>query len=524
MKNTKKVLSTGIALAIILFASIRISAMFSFGTPSQPQQQQQQPSTGSFSGFGNQPQSKATFGSAPSQPQPQTQTRTFGFGSQTQPQTQPTFGGQPQPQATTPTFGSTLNQPVSPLLKVYFSPQDQIVITNKLFNLIDNAKKQLYIAIYYITDNAIIEKIIAAKRRNVDVQIVIDESSPEIESIIMQLLDNNIMPIIYPSNNIDPAGKMHHKFVAIDDMVVFTGSANFTKIVLNSKTRGFNFENVLIINSTDIAKQFINAFVAMKKEIFDFYVKTISSKALNALPSWMKRVIPRIYQQQDLMQQSVNQPIKNYNPEEQEKINNFFNIQSTEIREDRITDPQKKLLNMNGFTNREILTLSKQEASDLITKVKSGNWVRTTQEQRATLRSKGYSGIQILMLSSQEASKIINRSLSTEIQKNPIQITEIREKRIQPTERREDNMTMPQKRLLNINGFSDQEISGLSKKEASDLITKVKSGYWERATEKQRALLKNKGFLDQDILFLSKNEASGLISQVLDRGKQQYSW
>ncbi len=331
------------------------------------------------------------------------------------------FTGKSQPQAITTTFRSTPSQPISPILQVYFAPQDQIKITNTLFDLLDNARKQILIAIYWITDNAIIEKIIAAKRRNIDVQIVIDETTPQVDDIITQLLQNDIVPIICPSKPPYNTGIMHNKFVAIDDTKVFTGSANFTQAALSSSAIKNNFENVMVINSTDIAQQFIDAFVTMKQDIFDFYVGIIALNNPNQLPNWMSNLIPTVYQKQDLMNQSVSQQTKNYNAKEQRRINNFFGIQ--------------------------------------------------------------------------------------------------------PTERREDNMTIPQKRLLNMNGFSDQDISGLSKKEASDLITKVKSGYWQRATEKQRSLLKNKGFSDQEVLSLSKDEASDLISDVINRSKQQqYSW
>jgi hypothetical protein len=445
MRNIKKNFSVQIALAIILLASINISAMFTGNQPlPQPQTEQSKP-FGLGGGFGNRSQPQATtptFGSKSSQPQPQSQMQqTPNFGG---------FGNRSQPEATTPPFGSISNQPTTgfnfgktsqpqttpfelktpiqqqtspqisntPLLQVYFNPQDQLKITSTLFDLLDNAKKQIYIAMYWITDPTVIEKIIAAKRRNIDIQIIIDGSSLEYFDITPQLLQNNIVPIIYPSN--DATGKMHHKFVTIDGIKVFTGSANFTKAALDEKIQRFNFENVVVINSTHTAKQYIDAFMNMKKQIFNFYVQIIALNNPNQLPDWMSDLIPTIYQTQDLMQQSVNQEIKNYNAEEQRRINNFFGMQSTE--------------------------------------------------------------------------------------------------------RREDNMTMPQKRLLNMNGFSDQDLLGLSKKEASDLITKVKSGYWDPATKKQRALLKSKGFSDQEILFLSKEEASDLISQVLNSGKQQYRW
>ena len=351
MKNTKKSLSIGIALAITLFTPIRIFAMF-------------------------------------------------------------TGNSQPQPQATTTTFGSTPSQPISPILQVYFAPQNQIKITNTLFDLLDNAKKQILIAIYWITDNAIIEKIIAAKRRNIDVQIVIDETTPQVDDIITQLLQNDIVPIICPSKPPYNTGIMHNKFVAIDATKVFTGSANFTQAALSSSAIKNNFENVMIINSTDIAQKFIDAFVTMKQDIFDFYVGIIALNNPNQLPNWMSDLIPTVYQKQDLMKQSVSQQTNNYNAKEQRRINNFFGIQST-IRQDRLTDKQQRLLNTKGFSNQEILNLSKKEASDLIgTILADYNWQRATEKQRSLLKKKGFSDQEVLSLSKDEASELISNVLN----------------------------------------------------------------------------------------------------------------
>jgi hypothetical protein len=406
MKNTKKTLSTSIALAIALFASTRTSAMFN---ANQPQTQTGQPKA--FGNFGNQPQPQATtstFGSIPNKPQPQIQTG--------QPKAFSGFGNQPQPQATTSTFGSMPSQPVSPLLQVYFTPQDQIKITNTLFDLLDNAKKQIYIAIYWITDNAIIEKIIAAKRRNIDVQIVIDETTPQVDDIITQLLQNDIVPIICPSKPPYNTGIMHNKFVVIDATKVFTGSANFTQAALNSSAEKNNFENVMIINSTDIAQKFIDAFVKMKQEIFDFYVGIIALNTPNQLPDWMRRLIPIVYHKQNLMKQSVNQPATNYNAEEQRRINNYFGIQSN-VRQNHITDKQQRLLNTKGFSNKEISNLSKKEASDLIgTILADFSWQRATEKQRSLLKNKGFSDQEVLHLSKEEASELISDVLNTGMQ------------------------------------------------------------------------------------------------------------
>ena len=323
-------------------------------------------------------------------------------------------------------FGSRSNQP---LLQVYFSPEHQAQMKNALFGLLDSAKRQLHIAIYWITDRTIMDKIIAAKRRNVDVQIVIDESSIGYFDVVPQLLQNGIMPIIFPSTLVE--GIMHHKFVEVDGTTVFTGSANFTKSALDEQSERFNFENVSVINSPDIAKQFIEAFTEMKKDTFGAYVEVITLHTPNELPNWFRQVVPILYQRQDLMQQTVAQSFQEYDAAGQTRIAKFFGIQmqsvdreeepvqsmdviqknpaqSSERREDRITEPQKKLLNSYKFTNQDIMDLSKSEASLLIDKIKkSPRWKRVSETQRNILRKNGYSDNKIISLSYDEAYALI---------------------------------------------------------------------------------------------------------------------
>jgi PLD-like domain len=289
-------------------------------------------------------------------------------------------------------------------VQVYFTPQDQAEITNNLLALLDNAKQQILIAMYWITDQAIMEKIIAAKKRNVDVQIVIDETTPK-SQIVDQLLHNDIVPIVYPSNNPNAAGKMHHKFVVVDTFTVFTGSANFTKAALNPEAIGYNFENVIIFNSNNIAKKYIEAFITMQKTIFDFYVEIIASENPNDLPDWMNHIVPMVYNKQHAMQESVNQKTKNYKLKEQGRIKSFFGMQPVSVKRknqfiektrnmesywEPATKNQLGLLERMGVPYRDTVNLSKQEASDLIDDIKDAERQLIEEEERNIKRSRYY--------------------------------------------------------------------------------------------------------------------------------------
>ena len=94
-------------------------------------------------------------------------------------------------------------------VKAYFIPEDQEVINQELILMIDTATKQVLIAMYWITDDFIINKLIELKKRGVDVQIIFDESSGSSIQVMDKFLANNILPVI-SLKEID--GIMHNKF------------------------------------------------------------------------------------------------------------------------------------------------------------------------------------------------------------------------------------------------------------------------------------------------------------------------
>ena len=58
-------------------------------------------------------------------------------------------------------------RPINAQVDVYFAPEDQKAINNKLFSLLNTAKKQVLIAMYQITNYFIIDKLIELKKRGI---------------------------------------------------------------------------------------------------------------------------------------------------------------------------------------------------------------------------------------------------------------------------------------------------------------------------------------------------------------------
>jgi phosphatidylserine/phosphatidylglycerophosphate/cardiolipin synthase-like enzyme len=179
-------------------------------------------------------------------------------------------------------------------VQVYFAPNDKKVMKNDLFTLLDNATKNIYVAMYWITDDSLIDKLIAAKKRNVVVEIFIDSNSPNL--YIEKLLSNGIVPIIFPSA--PQVGIMHDKFFIIDSETVFTGSANFTQAAFDENSPNLNRENSLMIRSHDVASAFLKEFVNIQVTVFDLYIDMISQYEPHTQPEWLTRLWPIIFKKE----------------------------------------------------------------------------------------------------------------------------------------------------------------------------------------------------------------------------------
>ncbi|PIS01212.1 MAG: hypothetical protein COT84_03570 [Chlamydiae bacterium CG10_big_fil_rev_8_21_14_0_10_35_9] len=97
---------------------------------------------------------------------------------------------------------------------------------NQALKILRRASKSIKIAIFTFTHPDVIQELIQAKKRGVDVTVVIDfGSSLGISQKTRQTLkQENIEVLVNQSNNL-----LHHKFICVDDKILLTGSANLTK-------------------------------------------------------------------------------------------------------------------------------------------------------------------------------------------------------------------------------------------------------------------------------------------------------
>ena len=119
--------------------------------------------------------------------------------------------------------------------------------TNLIIKNMDKAKKSLLVQAYSFTSAPIAKAIIDAKKRGVDVKVILDKSQFSQKYSSSKFLINQDIQIWKD----DKVAIAHNKVMIIDDMITITGSFNFTKAAQES-----NAENVLIIEDSTLAKKY----------------------------------------------------------------------------------------------------------------------------------------------------------------------------------------------------------------------------------------------------------------------------
>jgi phosphatidylserine/phosphatidylglycerophosphate/cardiolipin synthase-like enzyme len=142
-------------------------------------------------------------------------------------------------------------------VKLYFSPMDN-AINFGVIPLIQSAKESVHVAMFYLTNSDVIEELINAKNRGVDVKVIVDSSLKyEKQARHIQLIDAGV-----PVKIEDWRGKLHQKSATIDGKYTIVASTNWTK-----SANIVNDENMLVIKSEEIAKIQEKEFLRLWKSI-----------------------------------------------------------------------------------------------------------------------------------------------------------------------------------------------------------------------------------------------------------------
>ena len=131
-------------------------------------------------------------------------------------------------------------------LHAFFSPNGGC--TDAVISALGDAKKTVLVQAYSFTSAPIAEALVEAKKRGVDVQVILDKSQRTERYSGATFLANGGIPVFIDADH----RIAHNKVMIIDGQTVITGSFNFTK----SAETG-NAENVLLIlHAPELAKRY----------------------------------------------------------------------------------------------------------------------------------------------------------------------------------------------------------------------------------------------------------------------------
>jgi len=144
-------------------------------------------------------------------------------------------------------------------VQVYFFPHGGA--TEAAVNSLDHATNSILVQAYSFTSAPIAKAVVEAHRRGVQVKVILDKSQRTEKYSEADFLRNNQVPTLIDAQH----AIAHNKVMIVDGYIVLTGSFNFTKAAEEN-----NAENLLVINDTALAKQYVNNWHAHEQhsEIF----------------------------------------------------------------------------------------------------------------------------------------------------------------------------------------------------------------------------------------------------------------
>jgi phospholipase D len=138
--------------------------------------------------------------------------------------------------------GISINSPPAPV-RACFTPDSRC--TEGIVKAIQNAHSSIYVQAYGFTSHPIAQALVEAKKRGVDVRVILDKSQQTAKKSQIHLLLQNNIPVSIDS----VSGIAHNKVMILDETHVLTGSFNFT-----AAADSRNAENVLIIQDKELAR------------------------------------------------------------------------------------------------------------------------------------------------------------------------------------------------------------------------------------------------------------------------------
>ncbi len=115
--------------------------------------------------------------------------------------------------------------------------------TNEIVNEINKAEKEVLVQAYSFTSAPIAKALVKARKRGLNVQVILDKSQESERHSSLKLLAHAGVPTYIDRKH----AIAHNKVIIIDGQTLITGSFNFTKAAQEN-----NAENLLILRDTSL--------------------------------------------------------------------------------------------------------------------------------------------------------------------------------------------------------------------------------------------------------------------------------
>ena len=131
------------------------------------------------------------------------------------------------------------------VLGVYFTPPAGAAAA--IVQAIDASAHEVLVQAYGFTHNAMAQALVRAHQRGVKVRVLLDKKSQSSNRYVMNVFAQNQIEVRQDGKH----AIAHNKVMVIDEVIVITGSFNFTN---SAETR--NAENFLVLKSAELAQRY----------------------------------------------------------------------------------------------------------------------------------------------------------------------------------------------------------------------------------------------------------------------------
>lgn len=142
-----------------------------------------------------------------------------------------------------------------PVIHACFTPPQNCLrqITEEILH----AKKSVLVQAYSFSSEPIAKALVAAKKKGVDIKIILDKRQRKLYYSQFKLFQNAGIPVWFDTLR----GIAHNKIMIIDGSHIITGSYNFTDAAENK-----NAENVVFIADPTLAQRYTDNWEYRKTE------------------------------------------------------------------------------------------------------------------------------------------------------------------------------------------------------------------------------------------------------------------